>query len=271
MARGYNRYEFTDDYVIGYSSNTNEKFYFDLNKYDLVSKYVWRVQTDKRNGYKRIVTTMHYSDGSIKVITLWKMITGYGYCDHKNGNTLDNRCDNLRSSNHKLNMQNKKQYNNNTSGFIGVSMIRSGNWNASIRKDSIEYNLGAFDKKEDAILARIKAEAAIFDKEYAPNRDLFDLYNIDIEYEKAHWEEWIKQDKVNFLGYPIYNHKREVVQLTIYNEYIAEYKSAREAERITGICNASILSCCKGKQKTSGGYKWMYKEDWDKLQSITQN
>ena len=36
-----------------------------------------------------------------------------------------------------------------------------------------------------------------------------------------------------------------------------------EAQRITGIGN--ISSCCKGKRKTSGGYVWVYKDDYDKF------
>ena len=40
--------------------------------------------------------------------------------DHKNGNGLDNRKDNLRSANHKLNMNNKRMHKDNISGFIGV-------------------------------------------------------------------------------------------------------------------------------------------------------
>jgi hypothetical protein len=40
--------------------------------------------------------------------------------DHKNGNGLDNRKYNLRSANHKLNMNNQKMYNTNTSGVTGV-------------------------------------------------------------------------------------------------------------------------------------------------------
>ena len=36
------------------------------------------------------------------------------------------------------------------------------------------------------------------------------------------------------------------------------YKSIAEASRETGINNASILNCCKGKRKTAGGYHWKY-------------
>ena len=36
------------------------------------------------------------------------------------------------------------------------------------------------------------------------------------------------------------------------------YKSTREAERITNIGHSEIIKCCKGKQKTAGGFHWNY-------------
>ena len=36
------------------------------------------------------------------------------------------------------------------------------------------------------------------------------------------------------------------------------YASAVEAARQTGVCTASIRSCCKNRQKTAGGYEWKY-------------
>lgn len=44
---------------------------------------------------------------------------------------------------------------------------------------------------------------------------------------------------------------------------VAEYPSAKEAERQTGISNANIIQCCKGRLKTAGGYIWKYKEKGD--------
>ena len=41
-------------------------------------------------------------------------------------------------------------------------------------------------------------------------------------------------------------------------ELLATYPSTREANRITGINPGNISSCCLGKHKSSGGYKWRY-------------
>ena len=42
--------------------------------------------------------------------------------------------------------------------------------------------------------------------------------------------------------------------------FVAEYPSAAEAERQTGIFNTAILQCCKGRYKQAGGYIWKYKD-----------
>ena len=59
------------------------------------------------------------------------------------------------------------------------------------------------------------------------------------------------------------NHNRPqtpVLQFSKTGEFIAEYPSAREAERTTGCSNSSICECCKGKRKSCACYIWKYKE-----------
>lgn len=41
------------------------------------------------------------------------------------------------------------------------------------------------------------------------------------------------------------------------------YKSAKEAQKITGISRGCICNCCKHKQKTAGGLKWEYYNEKD--------
>lgn len=55
-------------------------------------------------------------------------------------------------------------------------------------------------------------------------------------------------------------HKKQVIQYTKNNEIIKEYSSLKEASDKIGIDSSSIMRCCKGKQKTCGGYIWKYKE-----------
>lgn len=60
-----------------------------------------------------------------------------------------------------------------------------------------------------------------------------------------------------------------VVQIDIDGNLVAEYSSILEAANITKIDRGNINLCCLGRRKTAGGFRWMYKEDYDKL--IQQN
>lgn len=71
--------------------------------------------------------------------------------DHINGNTLDNRKENLRFCTNSENMANKKLISkNNKSGYKGVS-VAGKKWKATVYVNSKAYNLGYFvDPKEAA-------------------------------------------------------------------------------------------------------------------------
>lgn len=46
------------------------------------------------------------------------------------------------------------------------------------------------------------------------------------------------------------------------NIILHKWDSISQASEILGIDNSSISKSCKGKQKTCGGYRWMYIEDY---------
>lgn len=51
----------------------------------------------------------------------------------------------------------------------------------------------------------------------------------------------------------------KIVQQIKDNKVIAEFYGTKEASRKTGIQPASIIKCANKKQKTAGGYQWIYK------------
>ena len=53
--------------------------------------------------------------------------------------------------------------------------------------------------------------------------------------------------------------KIPVSQYTIEGVFIASYESIHEAQRLTNINKNTISRCCRGIQKTAGGFKWAYK------------
>jgi len=64
------------------------------------------------------------------------------------------------------------------------------------------------------------------------------------------------------------NAMKPVIQLNKDGTFVAEFESASDASRKTGINNVSnICKCCKGRKgyKSAGGYKWVYKSEYDKL------
>lgn len=72
------------------------------------------------------------------------------------------------------------------------------------------------------------------------------------------------------LGYPINNKgtnnpnygnrgAKSKLSITVFCiETGITYDGLREAERLIGISHQSISECCKGRQKTAGGYHWKY-------------
>ena len=49
-----------------------------------------------------------------------------------------------------------------------------------------------------------------------------------------------------------------VIKLSMNNEIIHFYQSARQASRETNITHQHITSCCRGERKSAGGYTWKY-------------
>jgi len=83
--------------------------------------------------------------------------------DHINGDKLDNRKQNLRIYTIKQNIINSKISKNNTSGYTGVSFRKNRNvYRANIMVNRKQIYLGSFERIEDAVLARKKAEEKYF-------------------------------------------------------------------------------------------------------------
>jgi len=95
-------------------------------------------------------------------------ITGWKFVDHANGNSLDNRRQNLRPANTSTNGANSKIRSDNTSGFKGVSP-RQGIWRARIHVNGREIPLGRFGSPIEAALAYDAAALHHFGEYARPN------------------------------------------------------------------------------------------------------
>ena len=83
--------------------------------------------------------------------------------DHKNGNSLDNRFNNLRLATDSQNSRNQKKSKDNTSGFKGVSWDKQHKkWRARIGVNNKTINLGYYTNKFYAALVYARAAKKYF-------------------------------------------------------------------------------------------------------------
>jgi hypothetical protein len=152
MWKKNNAYDLSGECGIGRDSN-NKEFYFDLEDYEKIKNYYWRVSEE---GY---VTTR---DTTGKQIRFHRLVMGFPEgldIDHINHKMHDNRKNNLRICEHMTNMMNQSKRSDNTSGVPGVHFHKpNGMWCARIGANGKRINLGYFNSFEDAVRVRKEAE-----------------------------------------------------------------------------------------------------------------
>ena len=177
-----NTYDLSGEFGVGWTTNTNNIFYFDIEDYDKIKDYCWHEAVNKY-GYHSLVA---YDSNTKKYIKMWKILVPYEICDHIDRNPLNCKKENLRSATTVQNAQNRSLKSTNKSGVTGVHWDKKMNkWCASITVDKKRIIIGYFYKKEDAIVSRLKAELKYF-QDFAPQKHLFNQYSItkeDVEYE----------------------------------------------------------------------------------------
>ena len=132
----------------------------------------WRAaRWNSRHAGKEAMTSIS-SSGYLVGYVLWKRLSSHrvafclhygrwpnGQIDHKNGIRTDNRIVNLRDVSQIENSRNMKLNSKNKSGVSGVHWNkREGKWKSIISDGQKKVCLGTFSRKEDAIIARKKAE-----------------------------------------------------------------------------------------------------------------
>lgn len=172
-----NKYDLSNDFGIGYCSNTGHPFYFDLVDYDKIKDYTWAEIIYTDSGYHELRTTITGSDGIKRPTRMHQLLCGEPR-DHADRNPLNNRRSNLRPASAEENNRNRTLFQNNTSGIMGVNFEPKRNgWRARLYVSSKRLELGVFKEKDDAIKARLEAELKYYG-DFAPQRHLFKEYNI---------------------------------------------------------------------------------------------
>ena len=160
-SKKYNHYELNDLFGVGYTTNTNIPFLFDLNDYESIKNYCWY---ETNNNY---IATRNPETRKIQL--LHHLVLGFHdeEIDHINRKKNDNRKQNLRLVTRQQNCVNKSIQSNNTSGIVGVYWDKAKNkWVGSLTFDGRKY-FKRFGTKEEAIEYRKLLEITYFG-EYAP-------------------------------------------------------------------------------------------------------
>jgi len=72
-------------------------------------------------------------------------------------------------------------------------------------------------------------------------------------------------DKSSINKIKIHPNARKIVQLDLLGNFVSEWNSMAEAGIFLDINVSNISSCVNGKLNKSHGFKWMYKEDYEKF------
>lgn len=139
----------------------------DDDMYDYLSKWKWCYHKGYAARNELFITAS--GEKARKLVRMHRVIMNAPDgmdVDHRWGDTLDNRKENLRICTRQQNSCNKAQVNN-TSGFKGVSWHKARNkWRAQIKLNQRQIHLGYFNNKTEAAKA-YNAAALQYQGEFA--------------------------------------------------------------------------------------------------------
>lgn len=123
----------------------------DADDYEAISRHKWHCLAI---GY---AARSVFSGSRRAMVYMHRQITGASdgqIVDHINGNTLDNRKENLRIVDKSQNNRNKICPTKSRSGYRGVIQTPEGRWKAYSKHEGKFKHLGHHDSPESAALAR---------------------------------------------------------------------------------------------------------------------
>ena len=94
------------------------------------------------------------------------------------------------------------------------------------------------------------------------DRDKYGLTNFKTEI----LAEAIEKNRQSHIGM-VSKKRKGIIQLTLDGEFVQEFSHCKDAANIFGLKSSeSIRKACIKPNRTSCGFKWMYKEEFDRLQ-----
>ena len=143
-------------------------FYIDKDDLQLIKYHKWRIDTNNR-----VITGNCTSKNPRRELShfILNVTDDALVVDHRDGNSFNNKKDNLRICTQQENLQNKHFMSNNTSGTIGVMWDKHRRrWAPEIQWKNQKVHLGRYKNIEEAKYTRYIAEQICF-KEFQTNKN----------------------------------------------------------------------------------------------------
>ena len=88
--------------------------------------------------------------------------------------------------------------------------------------------------------------------------------NMNSPLTRKHCKEVMKGENTSMYGKFGKEHhlSKTVIQFDLDGNMLNVWNALMDAEREVGARNGHISNCCRGKQQTSGGYKWQYQDEY---------
>lgn len=142
----------------------------DDDDWEEISKYTWYFNN---TGY---AVRVFRKDGKQYGVLMHRQILSLPprfHTDHKNGNRIDNRKENIRPCNRSQNLCNQKLHSNNSSGIKGVRFHKTiKQWDARIQVQRKPIHLGYYATIEEARAAYDAASRILHGEFSRPNSSL---------------------------------------------------------------------------------------------------
>ena len=183
-----------------YHGNKPIEFFIDTDQYEKVSKYDWRISKKKRKFY---IVTGENKDGTMMYLhqlVMGQYDDGKQEIDHIDGNSLNNKCVNLRFVTHQENVDNIKALRtDNSTGFRGVSYDwRYDKYTVDFTYHNKRIYVKTWGTLEEAIYCR-KCLEEYFGFHLIENNQLYKKYMIKNENIKRYIEDYV-QSKLYGIG-----------------------------------------------------------------------